>query len=74
MQKDMNNAPKKTNENPSSNFQEEAPKGKVPSGDHAVKQPEDKDYIKEDAEFEDMTKRKENQEQPVDPIKSPPSS
>jgi hypothetical protein len=70
----MNNAPKEKNERPSSNFQEEAPKGKVPSGDHAVVPPEDKMYDKEDADFGDVAKRKENQEQPVNPIKTPPSS
>jgi hypothetical protein len=70
----MNNAAKEKNERPSSNFQEEAPKGTVPSGDHAVKQPEDKDYTKEDVDFKDIAKRKENQEQPVNPIKTPPSS
>lgn len=70
----MNNAAKEKNERPSSNLQEEAPKGKVPSGDHAVKQPEDKDYTKEDVDFKDIAQRKENQEQPVNPIKTPPSS
>ncbi len=70
----MNNAPKEKNERPSSNFQEEAPKGKVPSGDHVVKQPEDKDYTKDEPDFKDIAKRKENQEQPVNPIKTPPSS
>lgn len=70
----MNNAPKEKNEHPSSNFQEEAPKGKVPSGDHAVVPTEDKVYDKEEADFGDVAKRKENQEQPVNPIKTPPSS
>jgi ABC-type uncharacterized transport system involved in gliding motility auxiliary subunit len=70
----MNSAAKEKNERPSSNFQEEAPKGKVPSGDHAVKQPEDEDYTKEEPDFKDIAERKENQEQPVNPIKTPPSS
>jgi hypothetical protein len=70
----MNSSAKQKNERPSSNFQEEAPKGKVPSGDHAVRQPEDEDYKKTDADFKDIANRKENQEQPVDPIKTPPSS
>jgi len=68
----MNSAPKKTNEKPSSNFQEETPKGKVPSGDKAVKQPEDKDYTGENADFKNVAKRKETEEQPVNPIKTPP--
>lgn len=70
----MNSADKEKNEKPSSNFQEESPKGKVPSGDHAVKQPEDEVYTKDEPDFKNVAKRKENQEQPVDPIKTPPSS
>ena len=69
----MNSEPKKKNEKPSSHFEEEFPKGKVPEGDKAVKKPEDKDYHKEDVDFEDMTSRKETDEQPVNPIKTPPS-
>lgn len=70
----MNSVDKEKNESPSSNFQEEAPKGKVPSGDHAVKHPEDEKYKKTEPDFEHVAERKENQEQPVDPIKTPPSS
>ena len=70
----MNSAPKKKNDKPSSNFQEETPKGKVPSGDHAVKQPEDKDYNEEEANFKNPSKQRENEEQPVNPVKSPPKS
>lgn len=68
----MNAAPKKKNENPSSNFQEEIPRGKVPAGDKVVKKPEDKTYHAEDAAIENMAQRKENDEQPVNPIKTPP--
>jgi hypothetical protein len=70
----MNSADKEKSEKPSSNFQEEAPHGKVPSGDHVVKQPEDRDYTKDEPNIENMAERKENQEQPVGPIKTPPSS
>jgi ABC-type uncharacterized transport system involved in gliding motility auxiliary subunit len=70
----MNSAEKEKNQRPSSNFQEEAPKGKVPSGEHAVKQPEDEQYKKDEVDFEDIATKKENQEQPVNPIKTPPSS
>jgi len=70
----MNTAPKKKNEKPSSNFQEEAPKGKVPSGDHAVKKPEDKDYTEEEANFKNPAKRRETEEQPVNPVKTPPKA
>jgi len=68
----MNSAPKKKNEKPSSNYKEEVPKGKVPSGDKAVKQPEDEDYNREDADFKNPAKRKEESEQPVHSIKQPP--
>jgi hypothetical protein len=70
----MNSANKEKSEKPSSNFQEEAPAGKTPSSGHAVKQPEDKEYTKDEPEVKDMAERKENQEQPVNPIKTPPSS
>ncbi|MHA4896515.1 hypothetical protein ACXZ1K_17315 [Pedobacter sp. PWIIR3] len=69
----MNSAPKKKNEKPSSNFREETPKGGVPEGDKAVKQPEDKDYNKEEAGFKDPAKRREQDEQPVHPIKNAPT-
>jgi hypothetical protein len=70
----MNNAPKKTNERPDSNFQEEVPKDAAPSADHAVVQPEDKDYQAENADMSGPAKRKETGEQPVNPIKTPPAS
>ncbi|MET3115540.1 hypothetical protein AAKU52_003289 [Pedobacter sp. CG_S7] len=69
----MDNEPKKKNEKPSSNYQEEIPKGKVPEGEKAVKKAEDLNYTQEEAEFKNMAKRKENGEQPVDPIKTPPT-
>jgi hypothetical protein len=70
----MNSEPKKKNEKPSSNFQEEIPKDKVPAGDKAVKKPEDEDYRQEEADFEDMAYRKETDEQPVNPVKTPPAA
>jgi len=70
----MNTAHKDKNEKPSSNFQEETPKGKVPSGDHAVKKPEDKDYNEEEADFKNPAKKRETEEQPVNPVKTPPKS
>jgi hypothetical protein len=69
----MNSASKKTNEKPSSNFQEETPKGKVPEGDKVVKQPEDKDYNKEEAEFRNSGEKREQEEQPVSPVTTPPT-
>jgi len=68
----MNSESKETNDKVSSNFQEETPKGGVPEGDNVVKKPEDKDYNKEEAGFKDPAKRRETEEQPVDPVKSPP--
>lgn len=70
----MNNAPKKTNERPESNFQEELPRDGVPSGNHAVVQPEDKDYNAENADMSGPAARKGTDEQPVNPIKTPPAS
>jgi hypothetical protein len=68
----MDNTPKKTNERPDSNFQEELPKDGVPSGNHAVVKPEDKDYEAKNADMSDAADRKETNEQPVNPIKTPP--
>jgi ABC-type uncharacterized transport system involved in gliding motility auxiliary subunit len=69
----MNSEPKKTNESPSSNFEEEVPKDKVPAGEKAVKKPEDENYQAEEPEFDDMVERKTNDEQPVQPINKPPA-
>lgn len=69
----MNSEPKKKNESPSSNFEEEIPKGKVPAGEKVVKQPEDENYQAEEPEFDDMVHRKTNDEQPVQPINKPPA-
>lgn len=69
----MNSEPKKTSDNPSSNIKEEVPKGKVPAGDKVVKKPEDKDYRKEEAGFKNPAKKREQEEQPVHPIKNAPA-
>lgn len=46
---------------------------KHPENDNeAVVNPEDLQYRKEDADFKDIAKRKEQQEQPVTPLKEPP--
>jgi hypothetical protein len=68
----MNSEPKKTNEKPSSNFQEEIPEDGVPNGDKVVKKEEDKDYTEDDVNFKDAAERKETSEQPVGPITTPP--
>lgn len=67
----MKNEPKKKNENPGSNFREEA-KDKVPVGNKAVKKPEDKGYNKEEANFKNPARKREEGEQPVHPIKKAP--
>ncbi len=68
----MNEEHKKKNDKPSSNFEEVTPKGKVDKGEKAVKKPEDKDYTKDEATSKKSPKQKEREEQPVDPIKTPP--
>ncbi len=70
----MNNAPKKTNERPDSNYQEEITKDGAPSSDNAVLKPEDKDYHAENADMSAAAKRKGTDEQPVNPVKTPPAS
>lgn len=46
---------------------------KHPENDNeAVVNPEDLQYRKEDADFKDIAKKKEQQEQPVTPLKEPP--
>ena len=68
----MSTPPKKKNESPSSNYREEIPKGKVPEGDKVVKQAEDEHYQKKEPQFKNPAKRKEESEQPVHPVKTPP--
>jgi len=68
----MNTEPKKKNEKPSSNFEETIPKDKVDKGDKAVKKPEDKDYTKDNPDFKNPAKQREQDEQPVNPVKTPP--
>ncbi|WP_276089082.1 hypothetical protein [Pedobacter sp. JY14-1] len=68
----MNSAPKKKNEKPSSNYREEIPKGKIPEGDKAVKQPEDEVYKGKEPHFNNPAERRETSEQPVHPVKNAP--
>jgi hypothetical protein len=47
---------------------------KTPKDDNeAVVKPEDKLYTKNDADFVNPAKRRESEEQPVHPVKTPPS-
>jgi hypothetical protein len=69
----MNSEPKKKNDEPSSNFMEEIPKGKVPAGDKVVKKPEDKGYTQQEAGFKNPAKKREQGEQPVHPVKDAPT-
>ena len=71
----MSSKESKKSDAPGSNYQEPQPKGTVPEGDHVVKQPKDKLYVKQssDSTYPDPSKYKENSEQPVYPIKSPPN-
>ncbi|MNL14088.1 hypothetical protein D3C87_1350180 [compost metagenome] len=68
----MSNTPKKKNEKPGSNYLEEVPKDKVPAGNKAVKKAEDKDYNREEANFKNPAKKREEEEQPVHPVKKAP--
>lgn len=68
----MNSEPKKKNESPGSNYREDIPKDKVPAGDKAVKKAEDKTYKRENADFKNPAKKREESEQPVHPIKKAP--
>lgn len=70
----MNSEPKKKSESPASNYQEEIPKDKVPAGDKAVKKPEDEDYNREEADFKNPAKKREEEEQPVHPVKNAPKA
>lgn len=65
----MNNERKKKNEQPGSNYLEENPKGKVPAGNKVVTKAEDKDYKREEANFKNPAKKREEGEQPVHPVK-----
>lgn len=69
----MNEEHKKKNEKPSSNFEEIIPEKKVDKGDKVVKKPEDKDYTQEEAGFKNPAKQREEDEQPVNPIKNAPA-
>lgn len=68
----MNSEAKKKSDIPGSNYEEEIPKDKVPEGDKVVKKPEDKDYQKEEADFKNPAKQREEGEQPVHPVKKAP--
>ncbi|SMD00827.1 hypothetical protein [Pedobacter africanus] len=70
----MNSERKKKNEQPGSNYLEEKPKGKVPAGNKVVKKAEDKDYKREEANFKNPAKKREESEQPVHPVKKAPKS
>ena len=68
----MNSEPKKKSDKPGSNYRDEVPKDKVPTGDKAVKKTEDKDYKGEEAQFKNPAKQREQSEQPVHPVKKAP--
>lgn len=66
------NGPKKTSDKPGSNYQKAVPKDRKPQDHKTVKQPEDKNYTKEEPHYKDPAKQRETDEQPVNPIKDPP--
>jgi len=61
----MNSEPKKTNETPGSNYCEETPKGKVPEGDKAVKQPEDEIITKRKLALRILQKNERRKNNPL---------
>ncbi|AZI27832.1 hypothetical protein EA772_21680 [Pedobacter sp. G11] len=63
--------PKKTNDNPGSNYEEEIPKGREPEDHKTVRKPNDSTPNKP-PKTENPAKQRENEEQPVDPIKKAP--
>lgn len=70
----MNKEIKKTEDNPSSNFEEILPKGKVDEGNKAVVKDKDLPDIADtsDVRTNNPAKEREEGEQPVHPIKKEP--
>ncbi|MCX2575539.1 hypothetical protein [Pedobacter sandarakinus] len=63
--------PKETNDNPGSNYQEEVPKGREPVDHKTVRKENDTDPVRP-PKTEDPAAQRENEEQPVHPIKKAP--
>ncbi|MBC7416637.1 MAG: hypothetical protein H7325_00590 [Pedobacter sp.] len=64
--------PKKTSDKPGSTYENELPKDREPTDYKTVKKPEDTHYTKEEPHYKDPAKQRENDEQPVNPIKEAP--
>jgi len=63
--------PKITNDNPGSNYQEEVPKGREPVDHKTVRKPNDS-LPNKPSKTDNPAKKRENEEQPVHPIKKAP--
>ncbi|MFC4143148.1 hypothetical protein ACFSNA_05345 [Pedobacter mendelii] len=63
--------PKKTNDNPGSNYREEVPKGREPVDNKTVRKSNDSSP-KEPVKTENPAEQRENEEQPVHSIKKAP--
>ena len=63
--------PKITNDNPGSNYQEEVPKGREPVDHKTVRKPNDS-LPNKPSKTDNPAKERENEEQPVHPIKKAP--
>ncbi len=63
---------KKTSDKPGSNYENPIQKDREPVDYKTVKQPEDKVYTKEEPHYKNPAKQRENDEQPVNPVKDPP--
>lgn len=63
--------PKKTSDQPGSNYKEEVPKGRNPVDNQTVRKPNDSKPNKP-VKTDEPAKQRENDEQPVHPIKEAP--
>lgn len=63
--------PKVTSDKPGSNYQEEVPKGREPVDHKTVRKPNDSTPNK-DPKTNNPAEQRENEEQPVNPIKEAP--
>lgn len=63
---------KKISDSLRSNHQENHPSDKEPTDHKTVKKEEDKIYTKDEPHYKDPAKQRENDEQPVHPVKDPP--
>lgn len=66
------NGNKEKSTQPGSNYEEEVPKGRAPKDHKTVRQPNDTEPVKP-PKTENPAEQRENEEQPVHPIKKAPN-